>query len=182
MANPELLKAAAATIKGIRRENEILSARLEGYHLIRRLLDLSGRDGCNVLGGIGGDIADRLEAAAEEATRAPESAPPQPGIMPKFVCHKTLEAMKIADLVVEDDGEMFFVGLDGTRIPTTEEWMRKHDMQPTDAPDSLLGYWVRYDTGYTSWSPTDAFERGYSPAPTDDPAASTTSSEAAAQP
>lgn len=85
--------------------------------------------------------------------------------MPKFVCHKTVEAMPIID-VREERGEIFLCGPDGVKIATTHEWMRKHDMQPSGDPETL-GYWVRYDTGYTSWSPTEAFEKGYTPKPID---------------
>ena len=39
-------------------------------------------------------------------------------------------------------------------FPVTAEYMRKHDPQPG-------GYWVRYQDGYESWSPAQAFEEGY---------------------
>src|ERR1700679_2823318 len=108
-----------------------------------------------------GAPSDPIESSVAETAYRPPTQPPQPDSMPKFTCHKVVEAMKIAE-VKEQDGELFLVGEDGTKIATTSEWMRKHDMQPGATPESP-GYWVRYDTGYTSWSPTDAFERGYTP-------------------
>ncbi len=53
--------------------------------------------------------------------------------MPKYRCHKEVWALKIADVI---------------------KYVRKHDPKPG-------GYYVVYEDGYTSWSPADAFEGGY---------------------
>lgn len=39
-------------------------------------------------------------------------------------------------------------------FPVSQSYMRKHDPQ-------VGGYWVIYKDGYTSWSPAEAFEEGY---------------------
>ena len=40
----------------------------------------------------------------------------------------------------------------------SKEWLKKH----TPVDQSLVGgYLVKYEDGYTSWSPAEAFEGGY---------------------
>ena len=43
------------------------------------------------------------------------------------------------------------------------EWIRRLPAMPTTSGhiDPVGGYWVQYEDGFTSWSPQEAFERGY---------------------
>ena len=79
--------------------------------------------------------------------------------MPRYKCHKEVWALKIrevrtvtlngqpmTEIVPEDDKyATFLVG---------SEYVKKHE------PYSG-GYYVVYDDGYTSFSPAEAFENGY---------------------
>lgn len=77
-------------------------------------------------------------------------------LLPKYQCHKIVSALKLAAVdirrdcirVVPDDPA--FAPFD---LPAG--WKSKW----TDDP----GYYVVYADGYTSWSPTKAFEDGYTP-------------------
>ncbi len=76
--------------------------------------------------------------------------------MPKYKCHKEVWALRIARVIMGDDGcgllqfeEGQFAGIE--MVP---EWMNKHIPQ-------VGGYYVVYDDGYKSYSPAKAFEEGY---------------------
>lgn len=157
--NPKLLTAAATTIKNIRRENEILSARLEGYNLVRRLLDAGVRDhsGPMCIGGEG-EITYELERAAKEANRPPTPPPAPPVELSRWQCHKVVQAARIIDITTTPD-DAVVLHLDDPElgdIPVTKnfEWCRKHNPEAG-------GYFVRYEDGYESFSPKEAFEAGY---------------------
>lgn len=79
-------------------------------------------------------------------------------VMHRYKCHKIVEAAKIRSAVanvirVEGDGPN---SLD-TVIAVPEGWQSR--FRPETPHD--LGYLVRYEDGYYSWSPTQAFEDGY---------------------
>ena len=78
--------------------------------------------------------------------------------MPRYECHKKVWALKIQSINIGTDG--------GTITPADEgflpfdvdaEWVSKR-YHPAQGD---LGYYVVYDDGYLSWSPTEAFEKGY---------------------
>jgi hypothetical protein len=78
--------------------------------------------------------------------------------MPRYQSHKKVWALKIksvdfsghlnpsATITPEDEGYGPF--------EVTREWVAKHDPEAG-------GYYVVYDDGYASWSPSEAFEQGY---------------------
>ena len=80
--------------------------------------------------------------------------------MPKYRSHKEVWALKIkaididhnagdnagAIIIPEDEGYGPFY------VPST--YVAKHDPK-------VGGYYVRYEDGYDSWSPAEAFENGY---------------------
>lgn len=77
--------------------------------------------------------------------------------MPKYVCHKKVWALKIAEItatgssitiIPADEGYGPFV-VDGA-------YMAKHKPE-------VGGYYVVYEDGYKSFSPAVAFESGYAP-------------------
>lgn len=86
-----------------------------------------------------------MEAASEE--------------MPRYRCHKEVCALKIGALEFRADGSAMISTAKQT-VPlfygTKPGWKDRWHGGEDD-----LGYFVRYDDGYESWSPTKAFEDGY---------------------
>ena len=87
--------------------------------------------------------------------------------MPKYLCHKEVWALKIKSILKDSDVAKLDGNreTDGSAMITPEEkeyapfrvdheYMRKHNPQPG-------GYYVVYEDGYKSFSPTGAFEGGY---------------------
>lgn len=80
--------------------------------------------------------------------------------MPRYRSHKTVWALKIAALEIgerhqakiapADDGYAVFETADG--------WAERFKGGEED-----LGYYVAYEDGYASWSPSAAFEAGHTP-------------------
>jgi hypothetical protein len=79
-------------------------------------------------------------------------------MMRKYRCHKEVQAGKIVSiepfgsswaLRIEGEEELEFVG---------HAWCVKHDPK-------VGGYYVSYADGYTSYSPAEAFESGYTLVP-----------------
>lgn len=82
--------------------------------------------------------------------------------LPKYKCHKEVWALKIAKVVLHENDEQVWTG--ATITPEDERYapfevdavyVSKH------MPD-VGGYYVKYEGGYESWSPAEAFEDGYS--------------------
>jgi len=83
--------------------------------------------------------------------------------MPQYECHKKVWALKIEKIVIRDscpneesDGSAIIHPADHTFSPliVDHSYMRKHN------PESG-GYYVVYADGYKSFSPAEAFEKGY---------------------
>jgi hypothetical protein len=75
--------------------------------------------------------------------------------MPKYVSHKTVHALKIKEVFVEEDGSATLTPEHTYEpIPVAADWYNKH--RP-----SAGGYYVVYKDGYASFSPAEAFEEGY---------------------
>lgn len=100
--------------------------------------------------------------------------------LPKYQCHKIVHALKVNAVVpvpVENSpgaGQnapnewMVHFADDGyAPIDVTNEWACRHLRWLPDGNGKPLalpvqgGYYVVYDDGYVSWSPTKAFESGY---------------------
>lgn len=83
--------------------------------------------------------------------------------LPQYQSHKKVWALKIKELhntgspEQESDGSLLMTPAhDGfAPIKLNAEFVRKHSPK-------VGGYWVQYEDGYTSFSPADAFESGYS--------------------
>ena len=78
--------------------------------------------------------------------------------LPKYKCHKIVHAAKITEITSEYSGNtsthtLIFDDI-GMSTVVTFPWKKKHNPQ-------LGGYYVVYEDGYTSFSPGDAFEAGY---------------------
>jgi len=87
--------------------------------------------------------------------------------MPKYQSHKQVWALKIKNIVKDSDlaklqnretnGKATIAPLEEGYAPFDVEasYLRKHNPE-------VGGYYVRYEDGYESYSPADAFEGGYS--------------------
>lgn len=79
-------------------------------------------------------------------------------LMPRYRCHKEVWALKIAAIEFLADGSGKIAPADEGYAPfETEEGYRPRFHGAEDD----LGYYVLYQDGYESWSPTKAFEEGY---------------------
>ncbi len=78
--------------------------------------------------------------------------------MKKYKCHKEVHAAKIVSLtkMLHDHvQEMLLEGeFENDKVLVDRVWLAKH--QP-----EVGGYYVEYEDGYTSYSPAEAFEAGY---------------------
>jgi len=85
--------------------------------------------------------------------------------IPRYQSHKVVGALKIGAVIeVEiDEGIVTFEPEDKSlgieRVMTRPGWLDRFE---GDIGADDLGYWVQYEDGFSSWSPTDAFESGYS--------------------
>lgn len=77
--------------------------------------------------------------------------------MPRYQCHKIVYALKIAAIEFDNDGEAKIAPKDeGYAVFTMPGYRGKFH-----GSDEDTGYFVQYEDGYISWSPTKAFEEGY---------------------
>lgn len=79
--------------------------------------------------------------------------------MPKYQSHKRVWALKIAAIEIHEDKSATIAPKDEGYAPfkTAEGWAERFTGSETD-----LGYYVQYEDGFASWSPTKVFEDGYS--------------------
>lgn len=91
--------------------------------------------------------------------------------MPKYKCHKEVYALKVVGFFFDtprgDKERQVYLepeNLDFARIPVSAAWVEKHKSGDREdgTPFIGIGYYVVYADGYTSWSPVQAFESGYS--------------------
>ena len=80
--------------------------------------------------------------------------------MPRYVCHKHVHALKLKAVVITPDGNAD-VQPEGDVyadfLVTDKEVVGRLRQASAEDP----GYYVVYEDGYVSWSPTKAFEEGY---------------------
>ena len=82
--------------------------------------------------------------------------------LPVYQCHKKVHALKIGDIEIFD-GQTAVIkpaNPEYAEFRTVPGWAARYKGARSDP-----GYYVVYEDGYTSWSPTQAFERGYSLVP-----------------
>ncbi len=107
--------------------------------------------------------------------------------LPLFQSHKRVHALKIERhaLIENAEGEvegatLYFEQVPGAVIPfppmTVDAAWCKRVPATVKTPDG--GYWVRYDDGFESWSPAEAFESGYRTVAEAELAAQATTAEA----
>lgn len=73
--------------------------------------------------------------------------------MRKYKSHKTAEAFKIIDIIAINPTHSSLIG-DGIAVEVTRDFFMKHNPYRG-------GYYVKYQDGYDSFSPAEAFEDGY---------------------
>lgn len=77
--------------------------------------------------------------------------------MPRYVSHKKVWALKIAAIEINEDKSAKIAPADkGYAVFTTKPGWAERFMSGDDP-----GYYVQYADGFASWSPTKAFEEGY---------------------
>lgn len=79
--------------------------------------------------------------------------------MPSYTCNKVVSALKIWAIAVKrEEGSVIIHPMEEGFFPFTppESWLERYKGSRDD-----LGYFIAYEDGYTSWSPTKAFEEGY---------------------
>lgn len=77
--------------------------------------------------------------------------------MPRYRCHKEVSAIKIATITFSPLGDaLVLTPVESGVAPVTvgAKYVNKHNPRAG-------GYYVRYEDGYESFSPADAFESGY---------------------
>lgn len=78
--------------------------------------------------------------------------------MPKYKCHKEVWALKIKDITETDSVanivKLHFENQLYAPIEVNPDWYYKHKPK-------VGGYYVVYKDGYSSFSPAEAFEDGY---------------------
>lgn len=96
-------------------------------------------------------IAD-LQAAENSAPQTP---------MPGFISHKRVWALKIAKVHIDEDGQGIALQFEGSHFALRA--FTSSQLKHKPIPEAGM-YFVQYEGGYFSFSPADAFEKGYSPA------------------
>ena len=78
--------------------------------------------------------------------------------MPRYRSHKEVWGLKIAGIQFNEDRSAIIAPKDEGYSPfkVAAEWAERFKGSEDD-----LGYYVVYKDGYASWSPTEAFEGGY---------------------
>jgi hypothetical protein len=74
--------------------------------------------------------------------------------MDKYKCHKVVEAMKIAQIKLDECGSGSLSDGNGEEYWCEPIWMEMHKPE-------VGGYYVQYADNYRSYSPAKAFEEGY---------------------
>ena len=78
--------------------------------------------------------------------------------MPRYQSHKKVWALKIAAIEFQEDGRAKIAFSDPGYAPS-DTLLPYRTLFKGDETD--LGYYVQYADGYVSWSPSKAFEEGY---------------------
>ena len=90
-------------------------------------------------------------------------------LLEEYQSHKIVKAGKIAGIEFMKDGSAVIAlakAIDPTRTVLTDPSTIKTGTgyrERFKGDENELGYYVRYKDGYENWSPTKAFEEGYSP-------------------
>lgn len=75
--------------------------------------------------------------------------------LPRWVCHKKVEGDQIVGMTELDNFTRLHMRC-GATVTVDDGWIKRHTPR-------VGGYYVVYEDGYTSFSPREAFEKGYAP-------------------
>ncbi len=81
-------------------------------------------------------------------------------LLDEYRSHKIVKAAKVKGIEIHKDGSAT-IATDNEYVPVIKT--KPEYKERFKGNDDELGYYVRYKDGYESWSPTKAFEGGYSP-------------------
>jgi hypothetical protein len=84
--------------------------------------------------------------------------------MPHYRCHKEVCALRIRAIEFQEDGRAHIEPADEAYPAFTTQGDFRPRFHGGKVPTAFpidLGYYVRYGDGYESWSPSNAFEEGY---------------------
>lgn len=76
--------------------------------------------------------------------------------LPRYQCHKKVWALKIRAIEFKENGDAV-VAVEAPFLPLELKNYRSN----FKGNENDLGYYIQYEDGYKSWSPTKAFEDGY---------------------
>lgn len=76
--------------------------------------------------------------------------------LPRYQCTKQVRGVKIKAMEIHKDGSATIIPENYPMLATKAGWASRFHGDDTDT-----GYFVVYEDGYQSWSPTKAFEEGY---------------------
>ncbi len=82
--------------------------------------------------------------------------------MPRYKCYKIVHALKLVGATVQPDGSVIIQPADESYASFLADAEFGERFKGTDED---AGYYVVYEDGYVSWSPTKAFEEGYTELP-----------------
>lgn len=94
-----------------------------------------------------------------EIQKQSEMAPQTP--MPCYISHKRVWALKIERVHADEHGQGVVLIFEGHRFGPLAFTNSQLEHKPVPCAGM---YYVQYEGGYFSFSPSDAFEQGYSPA------------------
>lgn len=79
-------------------------------------------------------------------------------MLPRYQAHKKVWALEIAAIEIHEDKSATIAPVDKKYevFTTKPKWAERFEGSEEDK-----GYWVQYEDGFTSWSPTKAFLDGY---------------------
>lgn len=81
--------------------------------------------------------------------------------LPKWKCHKEVQADKIVDEGYDGNTHAVSLKLESGESIVVRVLSPFWERLPPGEKSTVGGYYVRYEDGYESWSPAKAFEDGY---------------------
>jgi hypothetical protein len=116
-----------------------------------------------------GGLLEYFVASAVLSQPQPDKQMPESKQLPRYQSRKQVSAFKIYDVarvtpnVVARLNDEIEISGEGCTVRVDNAWLEKHSPSPSEFPLSSMlgGYLVRYEDGYQSFSPSEAFEEGY---------------------
>ncbi len=106
-------------------------------------------------------VHSHMNLAVSEIKTEPEKRSDPRDSLPVFQSHKKVRAVKIESVLYDRPGLptcLIVPKGGGAEIETSVDWSTRFKRVGPD-----MGYYVLYEDGYDSWSPSKPFEEGYTP-------------------